>query len=659
MAQPPDDRADDGLTAELRAQLEEAGEEAGRFAAILEHQRVARQLVSAYQAGRATCPEGYAVVAAAVDWAHAGIGRARPHRPISQAALRTLFGRHLEQLRPGQPVTEADWQHGLAWALAERIPREPVFGIDRQLLEPEGPAGLALLTRCRWSGQEGFDPSAALVDHARDTGYKLSSATWRFILEQLRPDEALEVGQAALEQGNLEVARSAWTVAMQSSDAEVHTRRVRLPASSYDQLAEHDPELAQTLRARQASWPLRRLYYPDHRSQAAYNLAVLRAQAGELDAAETLYRWVVDRGHLDLGPVAMIALGRLCAQQGRVQQARAWLGYAVGTQHPEYAPAAAAELASSLGEHGGQPAARAALERLRTASNPRLAARAALLLGTLLSEEWGGDEADARTALEQAAASGVATAAPAAMVNLGVLLARQDDPGQVAWFRRAVDTDDSEIAPLAALYLASWYQEQGDLARTVAAYQQAIAHEHPDASPRAAYLLGRLQHGQGQVEEAWAAWQQAVGARHPRYSLLAAIQLGDLLMRRRNWQHAKAVWEQASQQPTLDPLAAVQLGQVCADWGQPELAEAIYQRVLTTGDTEGGPVAALGLGFLYESRKAKGNVARARGLYQRVIDAQHPTASPIAVRRLASLNRRTGFGQPRGPRSTVSGQGPR
>jgi predicted negative regulator of RcsB-dependent stress response len=655
MAQPPDDRADDELTAELRAQLGEGTEEARRFAAALEHQRAAHQLVSAYQAGQEACPEGYAVVAAAVDWAHAGIGRARPHRPIGRPALRTLFRQHLEQLRPGRPVTEADWEHGLAWALAERVPREPVFGIDWQLLEPDGPAGLALLTRCHWSGQEGFDPSAALVDHARDTGYRLSSATWRFILEQLRPDEALEVGQAAFEHGNLEVARAAWTVVMQASDAEVHTRRVRLPASSYDQLAEHAPELAHALRARQASWPLRSLYYPDHRSQAAYNLAVLRAQAGELDAAETLYRWVVDRGHLDLSPAAMIALGRLCAQQGRVEAAQTWLGYAVGTQHPEYAPAAAAELASSLAEHDGQPAARAALERLRTASNPRLAARAAFLLGTLLSE-WGGDEADARAALEQAAASGVATAAPAAMVNLGVLLARHDDPGQVAWFTRAADTDDSEIAPLAALYLASWYQEQGDLEHTVAAYQQAIAHEHPDASPRAAYLLGRLQHAHGQVEEAWTAWQQALDARHPRYSLLAAIQLGDMLMRRRNRQHAKAAWQQAGQQPTLDLLAAVQLGQVCADWGQPELAEAIYQRAINSGDVEGGPVAALGLGFLYESRRAKGNVARARALYQRVIDAQHPTASPIAARRLDSLNRRTGLGQPRRRRSTTSGQ---
>jgi tetratricopeptide (TPR) repeat protein len=654
MSQPQDDWSDAGLTAKLRAQLEEGAEEAHRSAAAFEHRRACDQLVSAYKAGRTGCPEGYAVVAAAVDWDHGGIGRARSRRPISQAALRTLFDHHLEQLRAGQQVTKADWERGLAWALTERVPREPVFGIDRRLLDPDGPRGLSLLSRCRWSGEEGFEPSAALADHARDSGYRLAPTTWRFILDQLRPDEAFEVGQAALRQGNVEVAEAAWTIAMQASDAEVHTRWVRLPADSYDELAEHDSEGAQTLRQQQTSWPLRGLFYPDVRSQVACNLAALRAQAGELDAAEGLYRWVVDRGHLDLGPAAMLALGRLCGQQGRVQEARTWLQYAVGTQHPEYAPAAAAELATALGEHGGQAAARAALERLRTATNTRLAAQAAYLLGTLLSE-WGEDETEARAALEQAANSGVATAAPAAMVNLGVLLARHDDPGQVAWFARAADTDDSEVAPVAALYLASWHEEQGDLEHTSDAYRQAILHEHPDASPRAGYLLGRLQHSQGQVQEAWAAWQQALDARHPRYSVLAALQLGDMLMRRGNWQHANAAWQQASQQPTLDPLAAVQLAQVCDDWGQPELAEAIYQRVLTGGDTNGGPVAALALGFLYESRRAKGNVARARALYQRVIDSQHPTASAIAVGRLVNLNRRTGFGQARRHRPNASG----
>jgi hypothetical protein len=103
----------------------------------------------------------------------------------------------------------------------------------------------------------------------------------------------------------------------------------------------------------------------------------------------------------------------------------------------------------------------------------------------------------------------------------------------------------------------------------------------------------------------------------------------------------------------------MQLAQVCEVWGQPALAEVVYQRVINSGDVEGGPIAALGLGFLYESRKAKGNVARARALYQRVIDSQHPAASPIAARRLASLNRRTGFGQARRRRSIPSGQGRR
>ena len=324
-----------------------------------------------------------------------------------------------------------------------------------------------------------------------------------------------------------------------------------------------------------------------------------------MDAAKGLYRWVVDRGHLDLGPAAMIALGRLCARQGRVQEAWAWLQYAVGTQHPEYAPTAAAELATALGEDGGQPAARAALERLRTASNAQLAARAAYLLGTLLSE-WGEDETAARAALEQAANSGVATAAPAAMVNLGVLLARHDDPGQVAWFTRAADTGDSEIAPYAALYLASWYDEQGDLERTCDAYRQAIGHEHPDASPRAAYLLGRLQHGQGQVEEAWAAWQQALDARHPRYSVLAALSLATCSCVGGTGSTPRRPGSRPASSRHLDPLAAVQLAQVCDDWGQPELAEAIYQRVINSRRHQGRPRCRLwALGFCTSHEKPR------------------------------------------------------
>jgi hypothetical protein len=68
---------------------------------------------------------------------------------------------------------------------------------------------------------------------------------------------------------------------------------------------------------------------------------------------------------------------------------------------------------------------------------------------------------------------------------------------------------------------------------------------------------------------------------------------------------------------------------------------------LTQVVKEGHPVGVL--------LAQKGYVARARVLYQRVIDSPHPTASAIAVRRLVSLNRRTGFGQARRRRPNASG----
>jgi hypothetical protein len=56
MSRPQDDWSDAGLTAKLRAQLEEGAEEAHRSAAAFEHRRACDQLVSAYKAGRTGCP---------------------------------------------------------------------------------------------------------------------------------------------------------------------------------------------------------------------------------------------------------------------------------------------------------------------------------------------------------------------------------------------------------------------------------------------------------------------------------------------------------------------------------------------------------------------------------------------------------------------------
>jgi hypothetical protein len=104
------------LAAELRSEERSAAQELyyeEHFAGGLgEHLAAAHELVQKFDEGYDLCPEGYAVVQAAVDWRRAGLDR------ISSADLEHLYKDHLQQLRPLRPITAGDFQRGLAWATA-------------------------------------------------------------------------------------------------------------------------------------------------------------------------------------------------------------------------------------------------------------------------------------------------------------------------------------------------------------------------------------------------------------------------------------------------------------------------------------------------------------------------------------------------------------
>jgi tetratricopeptide (TPR) repeat protein len=209
------------------------------------------------------------------------------------------------------------------------------------------------------------------------------------------------------------------------------------------------------------------------------------------------------------------------------------------------------------------------------------------------------------------------------------------------------------------LCLASYHAEQGDLARTQAAYQQAIDTEDPDGAPRAALLLGRLHERHGDVDQAWAAYQQAIDAHHPSFSLKAAAALGELLASRGDDRHAQAAWQQALEQPQLEPAAAFELAALCERWRDRDHAVAIYQRVIQSGHRGAAPLAAVQLGLLYERRWRRGDAARARALFQFAIDSGHAQAASLAEIHLRGLNRRTRRGMRRAPRDATGSQAKR
>ncbi len=87
-----------------------------RFDAGLgEHLAAAHELVQKFNEGVEDCPEGYAVVMAAVSWRRVGLDAI----PIS--ALKALYELHLKQLQPWRRTSDQDFETGLAWAIAKEV----------------------------------------------------------------------------------------------------------------------------------------------------------------------------------------------------------------------------------------------------------------------------------------------------------------------------------------------------------------------------------------------------------------------------------------------------------------------------------------------------------------------------------------------------------
>src|SRR3954454_21235469 len=84
--------------------------------------------------------------------------------------------------------------------------------------------------------------------------------------------------------------------------------------------------------------------------------------------------------------------------------------------------------------------------------------------------------------------------APAAMNNLGLLLAEHGDvEGARAAYQRAIDTGHPDQAPAAMNNLGLMLAEHGNVEGARAAFQRAIDTGHPDQAPIAMNNLGVVQ----------------------------------------------------------------------------------------------------------------------------------------------------------------------
>jgi len=117
----------------------------------------------------------------------------------------------------------------------------------------------------------------------------------------------------------------------------------------------------------------------DHAPSGAIHIGVLLARHGDVDAACSVFRQVIDSGDPDQAPRAALLLGQLLGRQGDLPGARAAYLSAI-----EYGPPAAARAAFRLGllleEHGERLGAHGAYLLAMETADSEVAPRAAFHL---------------------------------------------------------------------------------------------------------------------------------------------------------------------------------------------------------------------------------------------------------------------------------------
>ena len=603
---------------------------------IGEQMVAAPQVEDRYATAREACPEGWAVIQAAVDWRRIGVTGA-----VSQATLRSLFPRYLAaaapQLDPGEELFTA----GLTWAL------QPLAGT------------IALLARAE-PGQDryrAFDYVLACAEgQGRLEPVPVAGPAWDGAIASLGPDELLVVAQAAIIHEEPGIAmRAAETVRAAAQD----------PAAT---------------------------------ARAAVLLGELHIAAGEADAAAGLLEEAAASGVTDVVPAAQAALGSILALPGGdPERARALLESAMAAGDPQVTAQAQLALGGLLMGGGDAAAARPLLEaamaaheelvdtpfvglslqgaaerarlpaketrlagpqpdgadtapvtddrtRVLRAVSARRAESVHLLaqasLGGLLVNE--GDLSQARVLLDAAIASRNPGVEPLARTNLGALLLRHSDlRGAREQFEQvlagAVDAE-SVIGQFARVSLGCVLILSGDTQRGYAMLEEVATGDDADQAPRAMCLLAEFRAENGQPEAARSYLDRAIARDHPDWTPYAQVGLATLRARDGDIDGARELIEamMADPHPAEGARAADVLGDLLASTGDLDGAEAAYRQAIALGHPWWSAVAATDLARLLAQRDA---VEEAGGLLRSVIADGEPAAVPMAQDMLGDMLR--------------------
>lgn len=588
---------DDELAAAQRAGY--AAEAVSQMKAGLgEYMIAAPRLERRLDEGEDDCPEGFAVVMAAVDCARAGM-----RGPIAESLLRELWPHYLRQ---GVRATEERFAEGLDWA------RRPLY------------SSIALV---RGSAEcKPYDYVVSYVDRVRRL--PIHPEAWDLILNWAEGNDAFEAGIAAYARDDPERAARAFATAAAAVDASLAAAAafnlgVLLYRSESDRVLEarRSGELHERIDDRaleafrradecghaagafnvgqllsyfdgseeEAAAAFRRADERGH-PDAPLNVGFLLEQGDDFAGAEAAYRRAENRGQ----KYGALNLANLLRQQGKLDAAEvAYL------RAEEYGfTEAAGALSILLEERGDLEAARAASNRDRTIySAPEN--RAALLDRRYTVGGMDGEEDAFRLADERGYAKGA--------LELGLMLwNRRDYEGAEAAFRRALERGDAGAAGRLGQMLIN--NDQLERAEPV------LRRGDESGDGESAHGLGIVLSRRGEDDAAEAAFSRA----EKRGFWFGTWSLGDLLRERGDLDGAEAAYRRAlAQSGRQEP--GVDLGDLLRKRGDLDGAETAYRDV----------GAYVSLGDLLHSR---GDVAGAEAAYRQA--SEHNT---VAQERLADL----------------------
>lgn len=396
---------------------------------------LARKLVeSSHEPGDEPCPEGVAVVWAAIDWARSGMTGSIP-----DDLMKELWTHYV---RGGVKPTDDNFERGLEWAL------KPVYGSVALVYET--------------SSYEAYDWIVAYA--SAQLPREINVQAWERMMGAVDPAAAFELAVSAYQKGWHEECARAFERGTEAADRIVAANSAFNLGYVRAQRGDVDGAVTAYRTAIDAG-------QSEPAAMAGLNLGILLQDQGDLDAAAVAYRGAADCDATPHSGNAAMNLGLLLSEAGDVDGARAAYETAAGTSDGRLASRAEFMLGTLLAETRPAEAA-AALERAVALDDPEIAPVAASLLARLVAaepvpasagpafdralrlEQDDDDVAGACAAYEQVIASGDRTLAPAATLFLGLLLKRR---GEVAAARHrleqaaAAEAEDIAHAAAAAL----------------------------------------------------------------------------------------------------------------------------------------------------------------------------------------------------------------